>query len=131
MSGFVGDIEGWTADNLDFRQVIYTAHHMQLVLMTLQSGEDIGEEVHETTDQFFRVEQGTGAVHIDGQETRIQAGMAIIVPAGARHNLINTGTEPLKLYTIYTPPQHADGTVHRTRAEAAAAEEHFSGQTTE
>lgn len=131
MSGFVGDIESWTADNLDFRQVLYTAEHMQLVLMALQPGEEIGEEVHETTDQFFRIEQGTGAVWIDGRETRIQAGMGIIVPAGARHNLVNTGPEPLKLYTIYAPPQHVDGTVHRTKAEADAAEEHFSGQTTE
>ena len=131
MSGFGGDIEDWTEDNLDFRQVLYTAQHMQLVLMALQPGEEIGEEVHETTDQFFRVEHGMGSVWIDGHETRFQAGMAIIVPAGARHNLVNTGTEPLKLYTIYAPPQHADGTVHRTKAEADAAEEHFSGQTTE
>ncbi len=131
MKGFVGDIEQATEHNPHFRQVLYTAHYMQLVVMSLPPGEEIGEEVHEHTDQFFRVESGSGEISIDGQPTRIESGVAMIVPAGARHNVKNTGLSDLKLYTVYAPPQHADGTVHRTRAEAETAEEHFAGLTTE
>jgi mannose-6-phosphate isomerase-like protein (cupin superfamily) len=100
-------------------------------LMSLAPGEDIGEEVHEETDQFLRVEQGQGAVLIDGVETPIESETAIVVPAGARHNVRNTGSTPMKLYTIYAPPHHADGTVHATKADAAASDEHFTGETTE
>ena len=131
MKGFIGDIEDSTADNGDFRRVLYTGHHLQLVLMSLQPGEDIGEEVHESTDQFFRVEKGTGIVFIDGRETPIESATAIIVPAGARHNVKNTGNTPLKLYTLYSPPEHADGTVRPTKADAERQAEHFAGQTTE
>jgi len=101
------------------------------VLMTLPPGEEIGEEVHDDGDQFFRVEDGTGEVWIDGHKTPIANGVAIVVPAGARHNLKNTGQQPLKLYTVYGPPQHVDGTVRATRADAEASEEHFAGLTTE
>jgi len=101
------------------------------VLMSLVPGGEIGEEVHEDTDQFFRVEQGQGTVTIDGHETRIDPDSAIVVPAGARHNVKNTGNGPLTLYTIYAPPHHADGTVHATKADAEASDEHFTGKTTE
>ncbi|MGH7616581.1 MAG: cupin domain-containing protein [Gemmatimonadaceae bacterium] len=131
MKGFISDIEDQTETNGDFRRVLYTAPHLQLVLMSLAPGEDIGEEIHADTDQFFRVEQGTGAVVIDGRETPIESGMAMIVPAGARHNVKNTSRDSLKLYTLYAPPQHADGTVHGTKAEAESAGEHFAGKTTE
>ena len=131
MKGFVGDIEQATQDNRDFRHVVYTARHMQLVLMTLQPNEEIGEEVHEHTDQFFRLESGSGEIVIDGQAKHIESGVAMVVPAGARHNVKNTGLSAMHIYTVYAPPQHADGTVHRTRAQAEAAEEHFTGKTTE
>jgi mannose-6-phosphate isomerase-like protein (cupin superfamily) len=122
MKGFIADIEERTEKNRDFRRVVYTGPNMQLVLMSLEAGEEIGEEVHGHTDQFFRVEEGTGEVRMDGKDTHIESDMAIVVPAGMRHNIRNTGKEPLKLYTLYAPPQHADGTVHRTKAEADAAE---------
>lgn len=122
MKGFIADIEDQTEDNRDFRRVVYTGPHMQLVLMSLAPGEELGEEVHETTDQFFRVEEGNGEVVIDGRETRIESDIAIIVPAGARHNVRNTGHKPLKFYTLYAPPEHPDGTVHRTKADAERAE---------
>lgn len=131
MKGFIGDIEDRTEHNRDFRRVLYTGAHLQLVLMSLEPGEEIGEETHEGTDQFFRVEDGKGEVWIDGRATRIESDMAILVPAGARHNVRNTGTKPLQLYTLYAPPEHEDGTVHRTRAEALSAVEHFAGKTTE
>jgi mannose-6-phosphate isomerase-like protein (cupin superfamily) len=131
MKGFIDDIEALTLGNADFRRVLYTGHNLQLVLMTLQPGEEIGEEVHDDRDQFFRVEGGTGEVTIDGRNTKIEDATAIVVPAGARHNVKNTGTEPLKLYTIYAPPEHAEGTVHRTKADAERSEEHFDGRTTE
>jgi mannose-6-phosphate isomerase-like protein (cupin superfamily) len=131
MKGFVGDIESQTAENGDFRRVLYTGPHMQLVLMSLEPGEDIGEEVHETVDQFFRVEKGTGVVSIDGRDTPIEGDTAIVIPAGARHNVKNTGREPLKLYTLYAPPEHADGTVRHTKADAEQLAEHFAGKTTE
>ena len=131
MKGYIDDIDDRTEENRDFRRVLYTGKHVQLVLMSLQPGEDIGEETHTDVDQFFRVEKGEGEVLIDGRTTKIERDMAIIVPAGARHNIRNSGTTPLKLYTIYGPPNHADGTVHATRAEAEASEEHFEGVTTE
>ena len=131
MKGFVDDIESLTEDNTDFRRVVYTGRYLQLVLIALQPGEEIGEEVHEDRDQFFRVEDGKGEVLIDGVRTKVKSDDAIIVPAGARHNVINTGDEPLKLYTLYGPPEHKDGTVHATKAEADAHEEHWDGKTTE
>lgn len=131
MKGWVEDIEALTETNGDFRRVIYTGKHLQLMLMALRPGEEIGEEVHADHDQSFRVEKGKGEVWIDGQRSRIQSDDAIIVPAGAKHNVVNTGEKPLRLYTIYGPPDHRDGIVHATKAEAEAAEEHFDGTTTE
>lgn len=131
MKGFIDNIEDEAEKNRDFRRVLYTGPHIQLVLMALQPGEDIGEEVHEDRDQFFRVEKGKGEVWIDGTKTKIESDMAIVVPAGARHNVKNTGEKPLKMYTLYAPPEHAEGTVHATKADAQASEEHFTGQTTE
>lgn len=131
MKGFVGNIEKLTKENTDFRRVLYTGKNIQLVLMTLKEGEEIGAEVHDDRDQFFRVEAGKGEVLIDGVRTPIEDDDAIIVPAGARHNVKNTGKEPLQLYTLYGPPEHKDGTVHVTKAEADAKEEHFDGKTTE
>lgn len=128
--GFVIDIEKETVNNNNFRKVLYTAKNSQLVIMSLKPKEDIGEEVHDV-DQFFRVDAGTGRVVINGVTTRIKNGSAIVVPAGAKHNVINTGKEDLKLYSIYSPPHHADGTIHKTKADALAAEESFSGKTTE
>jgi mannose-6-phosphate isomerase-like protein (cupin superfamily) len=131
MKGFVEDIGGLTERNADFRHVLYTGRNLQLVLMALPPGEEIGEEVHEDRDQFFRVEQGEGEVWIDGVRTGIKSDTAMIVPAGARHNVKNTGKRLLQLYTIYAPPEHADGTVRATKSDAEAAEEHFDGKTTE
>jgi mannose-6-phosphate isomerase-like protein (cupin superfamily) len=130
MKGYVQDIESIANRNEDFRRVLYTARHCQLVLMALKPQEEIGAEVHKL-DQFFRVEQGSGEAVLDGVRTEIKAGYAVLVPAGARHNIINTGTGPLKLYTIYSPPNHRDGVVHRTRADAEADTEHFDGKTSE
>ncbi len=129
--GFIADIENLTDGNSNFRRVLYTGKHLQLVLMTLKPGEQIGEEVHADTDQFFRIEEGKGEVRINGEPTKIKDGDAILVPAGARHNVINTGGEPLRLYTLYAPPQHRDGTVHTAKADAEGAKEHFDGKTTE
>ena len=129
MKGFVENIEQLTLDNTDFRRVLYTGRHLQLVLMTLQAGDDIGEEVHAGHDQFFRIESGKGEVLIDGTRHPVEDDDAIIVPAGARHNVTNTGDSPLKLYTLYAPPEHKDGVVHPTKADAS--EEHFDGVTTE
>lgn len=131
MRGFVEDIEAMTEKNLDFRRVIYTGRKLQLVLMSLAPGEDIGEEVHPDHDQFFRVEKGKGEVWIDGRRTEIRDDFAIVIPAGARHNLRNTGSGPMKLYTLYGPPVHEDRTVHLSRADAMAAHEHFAGRTSE
>lgn len=131
MKGFVADIEDLTEKNSDFRRVLYTGKNLQLVLMAIQPGEEIGEEVHDDRDQFFRVEKGKGEVRIDGNRTSVASDDAIIVPAGARHNIVNTGDEPLRLYTIYGPPEHRDGTVRATRADAEAREEHFDGKTSE
>lgn len=131
MKGFVDDIEKRTEKNSDFRHVLYTGKNMQLVLMALKPGEDIGEEVHTDVDQFFRVEKGKGVVTIDGKKTKIESDTGIIVPAGARHNVKNTGGKMLRLYTIYSPPEHADMTVRATKAEARKSAEHFDGTTTE
>lgn len=131
MKGFVENIEELTDDNSDFRRVLYTGRRLQLVLMALKPGEDIGEEVHPDHDQFFRVEKGKGEVWIDGERTKIKSGDAILVPAGAKHNVVNIGDKSLKLYTIYGPPDHRDGVVRTTKAEAEAVEEHFDGGTTE
>jgi len=130
MKGFVKNIEEISVSNEDFRQVLYTAKNCQLVIMALKPGEDIGMEVHKL-DQFFRVEEGNGAAVLDGVRTEIGAGFAVLVPAGTNHNIINTGTDPLKLYTLYAPPNHRDGVVHHTRADAEADNEHFDGKTTE
>ncbi len=130
MKGFVQNIEALAVKNIDFRRVLYTAKNCQLVLMALKPKEEIGEEVH-TLDQFFRVEEGTGEAILDGATTAIRAGFAMLVPAGTHHNIINTGSAPLKLYTLYSPPNHRDGIVHHTRADAEADNEHFDGKTTE
>lgn len=129
--GYVDNIERVTLDNAHFRKVLYTGHNLQLVVMTLQPGDEIGEEVHDDVDQFFRIEAGSGTVIIDGVSHIVSDDDAIIVPQGARHNVINTGEDLLHLYTIYSPPEHIDGTVHQTKADADAAHEHFDGRTTE
>jgi len=130
MKGFVKDIESLAVNNDDFRQVLYTAKNCQLVLMALKPREEIGAEVHKL-DQFFRVEEGSGEAVLDGVRTAIHAGFAVLVPAGANHNIINTGVTPLKLYTLYSPQNHRDGVVHRTRADAEADTEQFDGRTSE
>lgn len=131
MKGFVDDIGRLTAENADFRHVLYTGHHLQLVLMTLAPGEEIGAEVHGDGDQFFRVEAGEGEIEIDGATRHVSAEFAMVVPAGARHNLRCTGDAPLRLYTVYGPPQHRDGVRFATKAEAEASHEHFDGGATE
>jgi mannose-6-phosphate isomerase-like protein (cupin superfamily) len=133
MKGYVDNIEEATNSNADFRRVLYTGKNLQLVLMTLQPGDEIGEEVHEDRDQFFRIEDGRGTVYIDGAPNQVEDDFAVIVPAGARHNVVNTGDEPLKLYTIYGPPEHRDRIVHRDKAQADADHEndHWDGETTE
>ena len=119
MKGYVTHIEEETLKNNTFRTVLYTAQHSQLVLMSLKPGEEIGMEVHEENDQFFRVESGTGKVIMDGEEHEIKDGDAIVVPAGTQHNVINTsGTQPFKLYTIYSPAHHKDGVIHQTKEDA-------------
>src|SRR6187551_3422961 len=130
MRGYVQNIEKETTGNDNFRKVLYTDKNNQLVLMSLLPGKDIGEEIHQL-DQFFRFESGTGKVILDGVEHEVTDGFAVIVPEGTRHNVINTGTVPLKMYTLYSPPNHRDGVVHKTKAEAEADEEHFDGKTTE
>ncbi len=130
MKGYVHNIEEISVKNKDFRQVLYTAKNCQLVVMALKPKEEIGMEVHKL-DQFFRVEEGVGEAILDGVSTAISAGFAVLVPAGANHNIINTGSAPLKLYTLYSPPNHRDGVVHHTRKEAEADNEEFDGKTTE
>ena len=130
MKGFVQDIETLAVKNGEFRRVLYTAHNCQLVLMSIKPNGEIGAEVHKL-DQFFRVEGGTGEAILDGVKTAIHAGFAVLVPAGVNHNIINTGSVPLKLYTIYSPPNHRDGVVHHTREDAEADNEQFDGKTTE
>lgn len=133
MKGYVDDIERATRENQDFRRVLYTGKQMQLVLMTIQPGEEIGEEVHEDGDQFFRVEAGEGIIRIDGADNRVEDDFAVIVPAGARHNVINTGDTPLQFYTLYAPPEHRDGVVHKDKAQAERDHDadHWDGSTTE
>lgn len=130
MNGFVKDIESIAVKNNDFRRVLYTAKYSQLVLMSLAPSEEIGEEIHKL-DQFFRVEEGSGEAVLDGVRTPIASGFAIIVPAGTNHNIINTGRVSMKLYTLYSPPNHRDGVVHHTRNDAEQDDEHFAGLTTE
>jgi mannose-6-phosphate isomerase-like protein (cupin superfamily) len=130
MKGFVKNIESLAVKNNDFRRVLYTAKYSQLVVMSLAPSEEIGEEVH-TLDQFFRVEEGTGEAVLEGFRTAIASGFAIVVPAGMNHNIINTGSVPMKLYTLYSPPNHRDGVVHHTRKDAEADNEHFDGIATE
>ncbi len=126
MTGYVGAIEKLTEDNHYFRHVLYTGNHAQLVVMCLKGGEEIGNEVHPQVDQFFRIEVGEAKFVFNGKEEHIaKAGDAVIVPAGTYHNVVNTSrTEPLKLYTVYSPPNHPDGTIHKTKAEAEEAEKH-------
>lgn len=126
MKGYVTEIEQHTLENKNFRKVLYTAKNMQLVLMSLQPKEDIGEETH-TLDQFIRVEAGKGVAVLDGVKHPISNGFVVIVPAGTKHNIINDSNAEMKLYTIYAPPEHRDGTIHKTKAEALAHEEHFDG----
>jgi len=128
MAGYSTNIERDTLENEDFRRVLFTGKHTQLVLMTLKPGEEIGQEVHDSVDQFFRIEAGTGEAVIDGEKTALSDGMVVVIPAGARHNIINTSaTESLRLYTLYSPPNHPDGTVHKTKAEADEYEKHHHG----
>ena len=131
--GYCDDIEKITVANRDFRRVLYTGQHLQLVLMTLQPGEEIGVEVHRDRDQFFRFEEGAGQVDIDQTSYSVEDGSGVIVPAGARHNVRNTGQRPLKLYTLYGPPEHKDGIVQSTKTEAEARHRHeeWDGMTTE
>jgi mannose-6-phosphate isomerase-like protein (cupin superfamily) len=132
MKGYVTDIEKAARDNGYFRQVLYTDANVQLVVMSLKPGEDIGEEVHQL-DQFIRIEAGEGKSVLDGVEYELKDGYALVIPKGTHHNIINTSSDkPMKLYTLYAPPNHKDGTIHKTKAEAEADEsEHFDGKTTE
>ena len=132
MKGFYSNIEKETLENNNFRKVLYTGKHSQLVLMSLKPLEDIGMEVHNDNDQFFRFERGQGKCIIDGNEYILEDGVAIVVPAGAEHNIINTSeTEDLKLYTIYSPAHHKDGIIRETKQDAMNNESEFDGQTTE
>lgn len=130
MNGYVVNIEKESLENNNFRKVLYTAKHSQLVVMHLNPGEDIGSEVHQL-DQFIRVESGSGKTILNGVEHEIKDGFAIVVPEGVEHNIINTSSEPMKLYTVYAPPNHKDGTVHQAKLDAEKDEEHFDGKTTE
>lgn len=132
MKGFKDNIEDLTLKNENFRKVLYTASHSQLVLMSLKPNEEIGLEVHEENDQFFRFESGQGRVTIDGNVYEVEDGVAVVVPAGAEHNVVNTsGTRELKLYTIYSPAHHEDGVVRVTKAEAEADSPEYDGQNSE
>jgi mannose-6-phosphate isomerase-like protein (cupin superfamily) len=132
MKGYKSNIEKSTLENNNFRRVLYTAHHLQLVLMSLKPGEEIGAEIHKDSDQFFRFEGGTGKCIIDGNEYQVKDGDVIIVPAGAEHNVINTGSsKELKMYTIYAQPNHKDGVIRVTKQDAETNEEEFDGKTTE
>jgi mannose-6-phosphate isomerase-like protein (cupin superfamily) len=132
MKGFKKNIEKETLKNKNFRKVLYTAKHSQLVVMSLKPKEEIGLETHKGNDQFFRFEGGQGKCIIDGHEYRVTDGDAVIVPAGAKHNIINTSDrELLKLYTVYSPPHHKDGIVHKTKEESETSDEEFDGKTTE
>lgn len=128
MTGYSTNIEADTLENENFRKVLFTARHSQLVLMTLKPGEEIGAEHHDDRDQFFRIEAGTGEAIIDGERHALSDGVAVVVPAGAEHNVINTSdSDALRLYTIYSPAEHPDGTIHATKAEADDAEKHHHG----
>jgi mannose-6-phosphate isomerase-like protein (cupin superfamily) len=131
--GYCDNIERQTLENSDFRRVLYTGQTLQLVVMTIQPGDEIGSEVHEDRDQFFRIEEGEGVVDIDGKANPVSDDDGVIVPAGARHNVRNTGSRPLKLYTIYGPPEHKDGIVQATKEDADRRHEHeeWDGATTE
>lgn len=129
--GHVVDIEDETISNDNFRKVLYTGEHTQLVLMSIKPGEDIGSEVHHGIDQFFRIEEGEGEAIISGNVYKIEDGFSIIVPAGAEHNFVNTGKNDLKLYSLYSPPHHRDGVIHKTKADAIQDKEKFDGKTTE
>ncbi len=132
MKGFKSNIEKDTLKNKNFRDVIYTGKYLQLVLMSLKVGEDIGEEIHKNNDQFFRFEGGTGKCIIDGHEYNVKDGDAIVVPAGAKHNVINVDSKKaLKMYTIYASPHHKDGIVRATKKDAETIPEQFDGRTTE
>ena len=132
MKGFKSDIEKDTLDNKNFRKVLYTGKHLQLVLMNLKAGEDIGEETHPNTDQFFRFESGSGKCIIDGTEYLVKNGDAIVIPAGAKHNVINTDSQSeLKVYTVYGPPNHKHGTIRLTKEDAEKNPEEFDGKTSE
>ncbi len=130
MHGYIKNLSTIAEANADFRQVLYTAKHAQLVVMSIPPRGEIGAEVH-TLDQFFRVESGTGSIVLDGVTTPVSDGFVMLIPAGTRHNVINTGLADLKLYTLYSPPNHRDGVRHHTRADAEADTEHFDGVTTE
>jgi mannose-6-phosphate isomerase-like protein (cupin superfamily) len=123
MNGYITDIERDTLANEDFRRVLFTGPNMQLVLMTLQPGEDIGLETHDEHDQFIRIEAGNGVARLNGKESPLEDASIVVIPAGVEHNIVNTSTdEPLRLYTLYGPPEHADGTVHHTKQDAKLAE---------
>ncbi len=127
MAGYIINIEKETKENELYRRVLFTANYSQLVLMNLKPGEEIGEEIH-GLDQFLRFEEGEGKVTLDGVENSVSDGFAVVVPAGTRHNVVNASTDkPLKIYTIYSPPNHQDKTIHRAKADAV--EEHFDGKT--
>jgi mannose-6-phosphate isomerase-like protein (cupin superfamily) len=130
MKGYVQNLEGIAIKNEEFRRVLYTARNCQLVVMAFRPREEIGMEVHKL-DQFLRVEEGTGEAVLDGVRTAISAGFAVLVPAGTNHNIIHTGSVPMKLYTLYAPPNHRDGIVHHTRDDAEADNEQFDGKPTE
>lgn len=130
MKGFITDIEKATEENTDYRRVLYTAKNSQLVLMNLPPGEEIGEETH-SLDQFIRIEEGKAKVILDGVGSEMRNNCAVVIPAGTKHNVINTGKSELKLYSIYSPPEHRDGVVHKTKADASADNEHFDGRVTE
>jgi len=130
MKGYVANIEKETKDNDNFRKVLYTATKSQLVVMSLKPGEEIGMEVHDL-DQFIRVEEGTGKAVLDGVEHDLADDWAVVIPAGTNHNVINTGEGAMKLYTIYSPPEHRMDVVHATKPEAESDDEHFDGRTTE
>ena len=131
MKGYVTNIEKDSLENEDFRRVLYTTKRSQLVLMSIAPNEEIGMEVHEEHDQFIRVEAGTGKAVLDGVEHNLEDGSAVVIPAGMEHNVINTGDVDMKLYTIYTPPEHRDGIVHQQKPTEEKEEEHFDGNTTE
>lgn len=131
MNGYTGNIEQETLENVNFRKVLYTSAYVQLVVMSIPAGKDIGEEVH-GQDQFLRIEEGEGKAILDGAEHVLSDGYAVVVPASTKHNIINTSaSEPLKLYSLYAPPHHADGTVHATKEAAEASHEEYLGDTTE